>query len=1151
MLRARLGSLATAGRRFLLFLVGALVLTGSTHAHAQDEEKDALRRPERLTVGVADQFLGQLAPDLKNLYFLSNRNTTNEIYTQNIDDGRARVLFDEGAEVTWPRVSPDGKSILYISYSERATGQLCVRNLPLGDDRRCLGGPAAPLLAEWIDGKQFVAVVRATIDGSLHVLTINVGSRLAPKPFFERDVTSPAVSPDGKWLVYVPLERSSKRIGSAFAARAAQYLEAVEIAHPGTPIKIELDVPGLTGQPAFSRDGKWLYFVQFFSDSNHDGVVDAGDNAVVFRVPIVLGAGPSPVTGAPKQVTDESWNCQYPAPAADRLIITCSRGQHLDLYSLPLDGQIPAEWSNDRIGLEIDLATTRAKLQLLYYERFTRATAVASRRFAMVRLIRLHLALEEFAAAEFYAQHIAALDDPESAALSKPLLVLIDHRKAVRQREQGRIVESFDEQARAHITALDQTAKGTSAAATFARIVRSEIADSIGDKTLARTELEAAPIAGKTPRSVLEAYYERADALYRSLDDREALVAACRRLAEHPELVVEDRLQYARAAVRAMVRGLPFADAGARLERERAATSDDSEMAFAIDLGRVLLTIKDSKPGPAVRTALIDMYDKQTRTDRRRAIMLDAVARATQYGADPIVEGLAERYVDSVGAANQERRRAERLYTQVIIGRAFRRRDAGRLDEALADFEAVAKRTGSLEAVVASIDLRLRKDDKSEIIRAEYEARRADGGAAISDFVTAYLIARQLQTLEGDAHAEAVARALGALKSSWSELRKQCMPQALYGAIVHEEFLRTGQLASAERANTHYLVALELVNNNLRYKAMVLGQLGILHTQVGNYRIALGYLEDRDRLPYAENSGGFAVLMARARALLHVGKEKEAATQADEALAMLDKTPRLAKYRILALDRAALYNLAADRFTRALSLYDEELAMLEQDRSAEAPRNRFVVRLARAAAALGADQPARVGKDLDEVDRALADSAFAKSLTWTHAKNEQVVLSYRMLAAGLRARVAQKLGQLDAVARALETRRALLEEVAAKADRGEYVQMLALVEAQIADNALDRHDGARAATAIEKALAHADNMRERAKGKLDTNQLDILWLAAQMNAHAPKTIDLPKRLAEAIDAMIAQGSPLAFRSYQRWFEIYVTLTGPLAKEPTN
>ena len=80
-------------------LIAALALV-TTRAHAQDEENDGIRRPERLTIGVADQFLGQISPDKKTLYFASNRNTTNEIFAQNAEDGRAKILFDEGAEVT-------------------------------------------------------------------------------------------------------------------------------------------------------------------------------------------------------------------------------------------------------------------------------------------------------------------------------------------------------------------------------------------------------------------------------------------------------------------------------------------------------------------------------------------------------------------------------------------------------------------------------------------------------------------------------------------------------------------------------------------------------------------------------------------------------------------------------------------------------------------------------------------------------------------------------------------------------------------------------------------------------------------------------------------------------------------------------------------
>ena len=51
----------------------------------------------------------------------------------------AKLAFDEGADVTWPRLSPDGKRILYISFRDDAAGQLCVRDLP-DKHRRCLRG---------------------------------------------------------------------------------------------------------------------------------------------------------------------------------------------------------------------------------------------------------------------------------------------------------------------------------------------------------------------------------------------------------------------------------------------------------------------------------------------------------------------------------------------------------------------------------------------------------------------------------------------------------------------------------------------------------------------------------------------------------------------------------------------------------------------------------------------------------------------------------------------------------------------------------------------------------------------------------------------------------------------------------------------------
>ncbi len=1140
----------TPRRAASLSLALSLSLSAAGARAQDDEPDDDLRRPERLTVGVADDLLGQLSPDARTLYFVSNRNTTNQLFAQNVADGRAKLLFDDDADVTWPRISPDGAWLLYISFGERASGQLCIRRLPGGEGRRCLDDPSAALQAEWIDVARIALVSRQSIQGDLRVLDVSVGSRLSARPLLDRNLTSPTVSPDGRWLVYVPVERYVESVGPAFAARAAPRLEAVRLGSSGAPLRIELDLPGQTGQPAFARDGRSLYVVQFFADSNHDGVIDASDNGVLFRVPISF-TGDAPAVGPPEQLTETSWNCEYPAPAADRLIATCSQNSSLDVYALPLDGEVPAEWTVERLAVASENAGSRVEQQLLASRRLARETTISARRLAMLGLALLHLDLEEYRAAEFYAQHVADLHDPATAGVSHPLLVLVDQRRAARNRERGRTMDAFGPPARLRLEQLRPKPTASPMAVALSHVVRSEIADSIGDKTQARSELEAVRLDETTPAPIVAAYYQRADALYRALDDGEALVSVCKTLSANEGFSPDEQLRYARAAVRAMVRGLAFDDADARLVRERAAAAADrgeTELTFAIDLARAVLAIRDPHAPPSIRDALVAFYEGQSRPGRRSAVVSEAVRRASEVGADGVIETLAQRNIEDVKRGTRERRSAERLYRRVMTSRAFRRVAERRFDEARADFDAVAAQTGSYEAVVGSIDMRLKGGEQPAAIEGSYE--KPGIAPALSRFAKAYLLARRLPKLEGEEHAKAAADAMAALRASWSELKEKRLAQALDGALLHEEYLRTGDLGSAEKANVHYLIALELVGANPRFRAMILGELGLLHTQVGNYRIALGYLEDRDKLPYTDNSEGLAVHLAKARALLHVGRDDDAARTAEEAIAMIDRAPALAPYRLLALDRAAVENLAAGRFARALALYDAEIPMLDAASGAFAARNRFVTRVSRAAAAVGAGQPGRALEDLAEVDRRLADPALAAALRWPHASGEHVVRAYRLIATGLRANANRQLGRFDAEAQALAERRAILEARFAQTHRPEFERDAMLAETQLALNARERHDVAAAGSWLGRALACADDLRARANGVTDKDQLDVLWLAAEMSVSmgtstgVPLVGDLPKRL-EAASAQIqgdtARGDP-ALRSYERWFEIYEPLT---------
>jgi tetratricopeptide (TPR) repeat protein len=1128
-------------------MVLAVLLVGS--AWAQDDENDGgLRTLSRLTVGVGDQFLGQLGPDGNTLIFVSNRNIATEIYIQDLEQGRERRLFDEGADVTWPRVSPDGKHLLYISFRNQASGQLCVRELPGAEGRRCLEEETSALQAEWIDASHIALVSRATIQGNLHLSRVAVKRELSASPLFERNLTSPTISPDGRWLVYVPVERSVQQVGPGFAARASSHLEALRLDRPGAaPIKLALELPGQTGQPVFALDGRSLYVVQFFTDSNADGVIDASDKGVLFRVPFSSEREDAPELAAassPDQLTSETWSCEYPAPAATSLIATCSRDRSLDVYQLPLDGQVPSHWDVPRLSEELKMVGRRADLLLLYRQRLLREARPKLRRLLMMRLSLLHLAYEDFDAAEFYAHHMRSVSDPATAGLAEPLRILIDHRRARKEGERGRMVDELRDAGRQRMAALDPAAAPSPPSAVFQHVVRSELAEDAGDFTLARQELEAAQVTDTTPRAVLEAWYEQADALYRKLDDREALIEAGRRLSMNKVFPADDQLDFARAAVRALYRGRPYAEADAAMAQALAAAPAGSAYAFALELGRHVNALHEERPPRPVRDALIAFYHRQEDPLRRRVVVQDAVERAGGLGADGVLEALATVYVDDAPPGTEERRRAERLYRRAILGRAYRRLARQRLDEARADFDLVTQRTGSLESAVEAMSLRLRADVSPEVVEKEVTTTSARMARPLAHFVKAYLKTRQLPKLEGDAHAQAVDAAVKELRASWQELKNQRVAHALYGAIHHEDFLRGHDPAAAERANRHYLIAMDLVRNNIRQRAKLLGALGLLHTQVGNFHIALGYLEQRDKLPYVDNASGLAVSLARARALLHVGREQESAQAADKALAMVDATPKLARFLTLALDRAALSNLAAGRFERALALYDRELPLVETGPSdAEGLRNRLVVRLARCAAELGAGQPQRALEDLEMVERDLASPAMQATLRWQHATPHHVQRSYRIITAGLRANAETRLGNLDAAARALEQRHVLFLQQFAESDRDEDIRAVTLAEMRLAENAVDRRDPEQAAHWLGKALQHADTLIDRTHAPIDVGQLDVLWFAAQLQSDGNTQVpfDVPKRMGQAQRALIDQRHP-SWRSYRAWFEIYLALS---------
>jgi hypothetical protein len=279
---------------------------------------------------------------------------------------------------------------------------------------------------------------------------------------------------------------------------------------------------------------------------------------------------------------------------------------------------------------------------------------------------------------------------------------------------------------------------------------------------------------------------------------------------------------------------------------------------------------------------------------------------------------------------------------------------------------------------------------------------------------------------------------------------------------------------------------------------------------------------------------------------LHVGREADAAAAGDAALAMIARNPSLEPHRLLALDWAALDNLAAGHFARSLDLYDQEIPLVDASRTPLAERNRIVTRISRAAAAVGAHAPLRALADLDYVEKGLTNPSTVAMLQWPHATAEQVTRAYQLIASGLRANASGELGRLDAEAQAIAARRAILDARRGEANRVEFEREEMLADAQLALNSSQRRDVASATRWVGRALERADDLRARANGVSDKDELDVLWLAAQITASTGGALaaDVSKRIDAALSELAARREP-SLKLYQRWFEIYAPLLAPV------
>jgi hypothetical protein len=1064
-------------------------------ASAKHGPSQGLIRPRRITIGDHNHFMGVLGPGARYIYYVTDEYNSYDLFIQSPLTSSGKPLFEAFGDIVWPAISPDGRELAYIRYEKEARGDACRRRIASNGKARnkredCRETDEADLQIYWRHDGRLGVLMREELHGD-HVLLDGAFEKHPTRK--DANVVGFALSPDDRWVAFVPLSKRREDIGVSFSNQISTEGIQIRRAVPGAEdIAYDPELPGVSAYPSFSPDGSHLYFSQFLNDTNRDGRIDGDDNGVVFRVPF-FGDGEQPELGLPQQLTNARWNCHYPSVRQEAMAVTCGIEGNLHIYILPPSGAVPAEWDQARIAAQAEKVQNPWNALLLRQHLLVAANDADERSEELKALTRLHLGLREFEAAIHYAELRKKLLESSGVAdpWSELMILYARHRRADRGLSQGVLSEEFVRESMAAGAAAEAIDREQSPnVAALRSLVLARIRGDAGDKEGAAEQLASVELNGVDDESVVDFAQQELDRFYGLLADYETRLRRSKEAALHPASSVTQSLRHSRAFLDLLQRGRPKEERLGRLVEAREAVPEESRLAMALDL-EIALHALTPENAVAVEEEIVRLYTSTNNAHVRRYIVVSALRASQREGVESLQQSLTERWVESIDSGDPERETSTALYEIVVMERAYGAFSSGDFETAAEYFDRARRITGSPAAHAGWIDSQLAlgatdvRGAYKRYFREDPDGPPAYHAPGNREFVEAYILARDLGSIERNAElSKTVDRVQELLRRAIEEDPHQAVVHLLLAHALHHRGMRVGSREDTSSAVRHYFLAEDLAARRPRVRAPVHAGMALAQASLGNHRRALRDYEARFELPFTSKEEEIGLLIAYARSLFHVNQKPRAIQVLRVALLLADETEELGRFQPLVLDRLALYELDAGEMDAALETHSNLAQSLDSHPEVDSAVNEVKTKARLAAAHLAADHPAEAFGFASEGRQHLAAAdplrppdidRRPRPVTHEFVYDEDQLLT---LLAGLEASAARQLADWNAARESLLVRKRQLEKWYEEEEVDEALLELALTCLRLAEVGHAQGDLELTREYLEEGLADADKHRE-------------------------------------------------------------------------